>query len=110
MLREIAFCFLIALAIVLSGMLVGAIILGVIHLLVKLQAKHEVRVAPRIPMAECSKHGMFPKKHMLTLTIPPAVRSADMPLEIEQCPFCFDERMQGAEKLIKRIEKGPVNA
>lgn len=47
-----------------------------------LEAKMEVKAAPREPMFECQKHGIFRKKHLIKF------------LDTEWCPMCIDERIK----------------
>jgi hypothetical protein len=47
-----------------------------------LSARMEVKAAPREPMFECEKHGVFRRKHLVKF------------LDNEYCPQCIDERLQ----------------
>lgn len=46
------------------------------------EASLEVKAQPREPMHECTKHGLFRKKHLIKF------------LDNEWCPRCFDERVK----------------
>jgi hypothetical protein len=59
--------------------------------LIMYDAKHDVENAPRTDMYLCDRHGAFPKKHLMHLS-----GITDTP--IEQCPFCFEDRMKAAKK------------
>lgn len=62
------------------------------------EAKAEVNAAPRIPMHMCPKHGAYPAKYTIPLTVPQEGRED---LVVEQCIFCYDEKMKQAEKIFK---------
>jgi hypothetical protein len=64
--------------IVFSLLVIGGVYYGICYLLAYL----EVRAAPREPMVECQKHGLFRKKHLVTF------------LDTEWCPRCVHEKIQ----------------
>lgn len=60
----------------------------------------DVRGAPRIKMFTCDRHGPFPESSCLTYTVP-KTKPTDEELTLQQCPFCFGERMDKSQKLFK---------
>jgi len=79
---------------------IGVVIGCVLFLYVRLvsEAKREVRQAPRIPQFICDKHGMFPTKHAMHITVP---SDKGPPLVVDMCPMCYDDKMKAAEKVFK---------
>lgn len=68
----------------------------------------EVRKSPRIPMADCEKHGPFARKLMLTIEVPTVVDEKGNPKLIEMCPFCFDDKMKGADAILSAAKAGKL--
>ena len=91
---------------VLSIVLLTAIAV-LFYIWVNASAKAEVKVAPRKPMAECPKHGMFFQDLMLQIEVPTAF-DGGQPLKVDCCPFCYDERSRNADAIIKRAKQGKL--
>lgn len=80
---------------------------GIIYLWLDYSARKEVNSATRIPMVDCPKHGMFPKKLMFTVKIP-MFDSQGKDLEVEVCPFCYDEKSKKADDILKLAKEGKL--
>ena len=66
------------------------------YVLTYTSAVAEVKAQPREPMYECPKHGLIRRVHLITFTF----NNFDKP--IEQCPFCYNEKM-GPYRLDKTV-------
>ena len=84
-----------------------AILLSYWYFIVK-WAKDQVAIAPRIPMAECPKHGMFDKKLMLTINVPTMWDEHGVPLPVDICPFCYNDSQKNVDSTLAAAKAGKL--
>jgi uncharacterized ferredoxin-like protein len=63
-----------------------------------LSVKKEIGAAPRVPMFTCDIHGIFPANGVVKISVP---AEGQVPLEVDMCIFCYDDKMKKAEKIFK---------
>jgi hypothetical protein len=71
--------------------LVGGVLLGMVGLYllwVWLEARSEVRNAPRKDMFTCDKHGIFPAKYALKTELLPLGEATE---NYKVCPMCLED-------------------
>lgn len=80
------------------ALLLVCIIVCITYWLVKREAQKEVDITPRVPMNDCDKHGLYPKSAAFRTT---AIALGRPDLEVEICPFCYDDQMTAIEKQLE---------
>lgn len=79
------------------GWLAVSILLGIVGLYllwVWLEARNEVRTAPRRDMFTCDKHGIFPAKYALKTELLPLGEEKD---NYKVCPMCLEDAERTAK-------------